>query len=155
MSIFQGTLMFKLINIVIIFFLFPLTQTSCLATKAQMGAMGGAGVGALIGQAIGRDTKSTLIGAALGGTLGYIVGNEMDKYDREQLRNVFETSVSGQSVAWVNPNSRKEFRVTPEPAFQGPNNQPCRKAEVEMIRNRSTESITGCRNNVGNWVIQG
>jgi outer membrane lipoprotein SlyB len=51
---------------------------------------GGAGLGAILGQAIGRDTKSTLIGAALGGTLGYIVGNEMDKYDREQLRNVFE-----------------------------------------------------------------
>lgn len=137
---------------VLLFLSFPLT--SCVANKAQMGAAGGAGFGAIVGQAIGRDTKSTLIGAALGGALGYIVGNEMDKYDREQLRNVFETSVSEQPVAWVNPNSRKKFRVTPHSAFQGPNNQPCRKAEVEVI-NRSTESITGCRNAVGNWVIQG
>lgn len=143
----------KAIKIAIISFAF--TLTSCVANKAQMGAVGGAGLGAIVGQAIGRDTKSTLIGAALGGTLGYIVGNEMDKYDREQLRNVFETSVSEQPVAWVNPNSRKEFRVTPHSAFQGQNNQPCRRAEVEVIKNRSTESITGCRDTGGNWVIQG
>ena len=142
----------KAIQITIIFFSF--TLTSCLANKAQMGAVGGAGLGAIAGQAIGHDTESTLLGAALGGALGYIVGNEMDKYDQQQLRNVLETSVSGQPVAWVNPNSRKEFRVTPHPAFQGANNQPCRQAEVELI-NRPTESITGCRNAVGNWVIQG
>jgi len=43
------------------------------------GLLLGAGSGALVGQAIGRDTEGTLIGTAVGGVLGYVVGNEMDK----------------------------------------------------------------------------
>ncbi len=39
----------------------------------------GAGSGAIAGQAIGRNTEATLIGTAVGGLLGYIVGNEIDK----------------------------------------------------------------------------
>ena len=39
----------------------------------------GAGGGALVGQAIGRDAKATLLGTAVGGMVGYMVGNEMDK----------------------------------------------------------------------------
>lgn len=43
------------------------------------GLLLGAGGGALVGQAIGRDTEGTLIGTAVGGMLGYIAGNERDK----------------------------------------------------------------------------
>jgi len=48
-------------------------------SSAQTDALIGTGVGALAGQAIGKDTKSTLIGAAVGGGAGYVVGNEQDK----------------------------------------------------------------------------
>jgi uncharacterized protein YcfJ len=48
-------------------------------SSAQTDALIGTGVGALAGQAIGHDTKSTLIGAAVGGGAGYVVGNEQDK----------------------------------------------------------------------------
>lgn len=57
---------------------------------AQTGALVGAGGGALLGQAIGGNTKSTLIGAGAGAGAGYIIGNEMDKKkareDREDLQ---------------------------------------------------------------------
>jgi uncharacterized protein YcfJ len=46
---------------------------------AQSGALLGAGIGALAGQAIGHDTGSTLIGTAVGAGAGYVVGNESDK----------------------------------------------------------------------------
>lgn len=46
---------------------------------AQAGALLGAGIGALAGQAIGHDTTGTLIGAAIGTGAGYIIGNESDK----------------------------------------------------------------------------
>jgi outer membrane lipoprotein SlyB len=46
---------------------------------AQTGALIGAGVGALAGQAIGGDTQSTVIGAGAGAAGGYIIGNEQDK----------------------------------------------------------------------------
>ena len=48
-------------------------------TRAQTGALGGAGIGALAGQVIGGSTKATLIGAAIGTGAGYIIGNEQDK----------------------------------------------------------------------------
>ena len=49
------------------------------------GLLLGAGGGALVGQAIGRDTEGTLIGTAVGGMLGYIAGNEMDKNSYGQV----------------------------------------------------------------------
>ena len=47
--------------------------------KGIKGLLLGAGGGALAGQAIGRDTQSTLIGTTIGTLVGYMVGNEMDK----------------------------------------------------------------------------
>jgi hypothetical protein len=48
-------------------------------SDAQTGALIGTAAGAGVGQAIGRDTKSTLIGAGVGAAGGYMVGNEQDK----------------------------------------------------------------------------
>lgn len=47
--------------------------------NTQKGAAIGAGAGALMGQAIGRDTEGTLIGMAAGTVLGALVGNAMDQ----------------------------------------------------------------------------
>ncbi len=44
--------------------------------KAVDGLLIGAGGGALLGQAFGGDTEATLIGGAVGGALGYIIGKE-------------------------------------------------------------------------------
>jgi outer membrane lipoprotein SlyB len=49
---------------------------------AQAGALLGAGIGAVAGQAIGRDTESTVIGTAVGAGAGYVIGNESDKAKR-------------------------------------------------------------------------
>ncbi len=49
------------------------------ATKTQTGTLAGAGVGALVGQAIGRNTAGTLIGAGVGAGAGYLIGSESDK----------------------------------------------------------------------------
>ncbi len=47
--------------------------------NTQRGAVGGAGLGALAGQAIGRNTESTLIGAGIGGLMGTVIGNSYDQ----------------------------------------------------------------------------
>jgi outer membrane lipoprotein SlyB len=60
---------------------------SCASTppdryNTQKGAVIGAGVGALAGQAIGRNTEGTLIGAGVGTLLGAIIGNAVDQNDQ-------------------------------------------------------------------------
>jgi hypothetical protein len=47
--------------------------------NTQRGAAIGAGAGALIGQAIGRNAEDTLIGLAAGTILGALVGNAVDQ----------------------------------------------------------------------------
>ncbi|MHC4157447.1 MAG: glycine zipper domain-containing protein [Planctomycetota bacterium] len=66
-------------------------------SDAQTGAGLGALAGAGIGQLAGGDTESTLIGAAVGGGAGYMVGNERDK---KQLREEINTV----TVNITNPN---------------------------------------------------
>ena len=48
-------------------------------SDAQTGAAVGSLAGAGIGQLAGGDTESTLIGAAIGGGAGYMIGSEQDK----------------------------------------------------------------------------
>jgi len=60
-----------------------ISLTGC-ATKAENGALIGAGTGALIGQAIGGDTGSTVIGAGLGAIAGAAIGENEDRKDRQR-----------------------------------------------------------------------
>lgn len=108
--------------------------------------------GALLGQAIGNNTESTLIG----GILGYVIGNEMDKYDRHMLNQAYESTPSGQTKTWVNPDHGNQYMVTPQQAYIGPNNQQCRKAEILAVINGRTETTyaTACRNINGQWQLQ-
>ncbi len=47
--------------------------------NTQKGALLGAGAGALLGQAIGRNTEGTLLGAGIGTLVGAIIGNAEDQ----------------------------------------------------------------------------
>jgi hypothetical protein len=70
-------------------------------TKKQTGALGGAGVGALIGQMAGGSTQATLIGAAVGTGVGYVIGNEMDKKDAQSRQAVkAEETVPLANTTW-------------------------------------------------------
>ena len=125
--------------------------------NAQSGIGLGALGGALAGQAIGHNTEATLIGAAVGTMLGYIIGNEMDKADRQQLNQVYERGVSGQKNTWKNPDSGNAYEVTPKPAYVEPKTQrPCRQAEIIAIIDGKPERTytTACRDNDGQWLLQ-
>lgn len=145
----------KTINILAILSILLLTSCASM-NKGQIGGATGAGAGAIIGQAIGHNTEATLIGMAVGGMLGYIVGNEMDKYDRQQLNHVYERGVSGQTSSWVNPDKGSQYQVTPQPAYTTSNNQVCRKAEVKAIIDGKVEKTytTACRDDYGQWQLQ-
>jgi surface antigen len=133
---------------------------SCANTglnKGQTGAIGGAAAGALLGQAIGRNTEATIIGAAAGTLLGYIVGNEMDKNDRQQLTYAYEQGVSGQPTSWVNPDTGNRYSVTPQPAYTPEGSQRvCREAEVVAVIDgrQETTHTTACRDDYGRWELR-
>ena len=70
--------------------------TAGCQSEAQVGSAIGALAGAGIGQLAGGDTESSLIGAAVGGVAGYMLGNEGDRkkaqaeraYMRQEMRTV-------------------------------------------------------------------
>jgi len=74
--------------------------SGCAETNAEKGALLGAGGGALVGQAIGHDTKSTVIGAALGGIAGAAIGDSQDKsrkYYRDQYGRTYYIGSDGRA----------------------------------------------------------
>jgi hypothetical protein len=60
--------------------------TSPQERSAGTGALVGAAGGALVGQALGRDTKSTIVGAGAGALLGAAVGTAAAPRGEEMCR---------------------------------------------------------------------
>ena len=85
-----------------------------LTSGAGTGALAGGLLGALVA---GNKTEGALIGAVIGGLAGYAIGNEMDKHDRQQLNQVYETGQSDTVSTWVNPDSGNSYNVTPKRAY--------------------------------------
>ena len=67
---------FNLCMLVIAPVLLSVSGCAIPPTAGERGAIGGAAAGALVGQAIGRNTKSTLIGAGAGALGGAVLNNE-------------------------------------------------------------------------------
>jgi len=84
-------------NIMIILLLSVLLLSVSCATRqpdrynTQRGAAIGAGIGALLGQALGRDKEATLIGAGVGTLVGAITGNAIDQ-EHQAARDAARTN---------------------------------------------------------------
>ncbi len=120
-------------------------------TRGQAGAGIGAAGGAILGQAIGRDTEGTLIGTALGGVIGYIVGNEMDKADRANLHYICEEGKTGVPFSWQNQSGMQRNAVVKETFYRQRDASPCRKIIVSDQNTR--DEIVLCRNSRGQWYV--
>jgi len=81
-----------------------LTLVAGCEGDAQTGAVLGSLAGAGIGQIAGRDTESTLIGAAVGGTAGYMLGNEGDKKKAQAERAYLREQTEYVTVNITNSN---------------------------------------------------
>jgi uncharacterized protein YcfJ len=83
-----------------------LLSVSCATTpdryNTQKGAAIGAGIGALLGQAIGRDTEGTLLGAGIGTVFGAIAGNAIDQ-DYQAAR---DAALINKRVVYVDDRGR-------------------------------------------------
>jgi surface antigen len=132
--------------------LVALALTAC-ATHEQAGAATGAGVGAVAGNALTRGSLlGTLIGAAVGAAVGADVGRQLDEQDRQEAAYALESAPTGESHAWVNPDSGQRYTVRPMRTYEGPEG-PCRDFVLLTTIDGEPAEIDGtaCRAPDGTW----
>jgi hypothetical protein len=83
---------------------FGLVLVAGCESGAQVGSVIGALAGAGIGQLAGGDTESTLVGAAVGGAAGYMIGNEGDKAKAQAERACMRQEMNTVLVKVTNRN---------------------------------------------------
>src|SRR2546426_3209810 len=127
--------------------------------KTTIGALGGAALGGLIAGAAGGNSAGIAAGVIGGGLLGGLVGNVLDERDRrlaaQATHRTLETTPSGKSVPWNNPDNGHAGTVTPAHTYQTPNGAYCREYETTITINDRQERSYGraCRQPDGSWQI--
>ncbi len=95
-------------NVITILIVAAVSFAFVLVAGCESGGGTGAGLGALagagIGQLAGGDTESTLIGAAVGGAAGYMLGNEGDKNKARAERAYIREEMNYVTVNMTNSN---------------------------------------------------
>ena len=127
----------------------------CNPTKQEVGTIIGAGSGALIGSQIGGgkgQLAAVAIGTLVGSYLGGRIGADMDELDRYRTQSTLESTPTGQSVAWQNPDNYNQYKVTPTRTYESTSG-PCRDYTTEAVIEGRPEIIhgTACRQNNGRW----
>jgi uncharacterized protein YcfJ len=102
--------------------------------NTQKGAVIGAGLGALLGQAIGRDTEGTLLGAGIGTLVGAIAGNAVDQ-DYQAAR---DAAMLNKRVVYVDDQGRAVEAIP----MQDSQNTNCRKVTKRQWDNGQLISET-------------
>lgn len=122
-----------------------------------LGGVGGAVAGAQFGSGTGR-LAATAAGTLLGAFLGSEVGASLDKADTNYAtqagQRAFETTPTGQSVAWNNPDNGNYGSVTPIRTYEQ-GGQYCREYQQNITVGGQTQQSFGnaCRQPDGSWKI--
>src|SRR5262245_31630142 len=127
--------------------------------KTSIGAFGGAAFGGLIAAAAGGG-GAAIAGAVIGGALlGGLAGNMLDQRDKrlqaEAAQKAFESTPSGTTVPWNNPDSGHSGSVTPTRTYQS-NGRYCREYQTTVTIDGKQEKGygTACRQPDGSWKIE-
>lgn len=128
--------------------------------KALLGALGGAALGGGIAALAGGGTGA-IVGATLGGALlGGVIGNRLDARDKklaaENAQKAFESSRTGQTSAWTNPDNGHSGSITPTRTYQLANGTYCREYHQTIVVGGENHQAygTACRQPDGTWKIE-
>jgi surface antigen len=143
--------------------LFAILTTGCATIEANpkttIGAVGGGALGGLIAGAAGAN-PAAIAAATIGGVLvGGLVGNLLDERDKrlaaQAAQKAFESTPTGQPVAWQNPDNGHSGTVTPTKTYQTASGSYCRQYETSVNIGGKLENAhgTACRQPDGSWKI--
>ena len=130
--------------------------------KQTVGTLLGAGLGALAGSQIGGgkgQLAAVAVGALAGAWLGGEAGKSLDKADQayaeRTAKNTLESTPTGQTSKWHNPDSGNAGSYTPTRTYQTASGQDCREFESDVVIDGKTETTSGtaCRSADGTWKI--
>jgi surface antigen len=130
-----------------------------VGTKTMVGGLGGAAAGGLIGAAAGGGGAGIAAGVLLGGLLGGAAGNYLDQRDKQlaakAAHSALETTPSGTTTAWKNPDNGHSGAVTPKRTYQTASGQYCREytQAITVGGRKQTSYGTACRQPDGQWKI--
>ena len=100
---------FKGITLAVLLVVIAGCATGDVGTKTAIGGLGGAALGGLIAGAAGGGGAAIAAGVVGGALFAGLVGNMLDERDKrmaaQSQNRALETTPSGQSVAWNNPDS--------------------------------------------------
>jgi surface antigen len=116
------------------------------------GVLGGV-LGSQIGRGKGR-TAATIAGVLVGAYLGGKIGRNMDANDQRQAYGALENNRSNQPSSWHNPDSNRDYAVTPTNTYQTADGY-CRDytTEVNIDGKREVARGTACREPNGSWRV--
>ncbi len=126
------------------------------------GSLLGGGLGALAGSQIGSgrgQLAAVAIGTLAGAFLGSEAGKSLDRADQifaqKTMQRSLETTRSGITSNWANPDSGHSGTVTPTRTFQTADGRYCREFQGSVTIGGKTVQAYGnaCRRPDGSWQI--
>ncbi|WP_440997006.1 RT0821/Lpp0805 family surface protein [Arhodomonas sp. SL1] len=124
----------------------------------QVGMVIGGVLGGVLGHQVGGgtgQTAATIAGTMIGSAIGGNIGRTMDEVDRRKVGTTLETTRTGVTSTWQNPDTGAEYAVTPTRTYET-SSGPCREFTMEAEIGGGTEEVygTACRQPDGSWRIQ-
>jgi surface antigen len=125
--------------------------------REESGMVIGGMLGGLLGAQVGDHhhrpvaiIAGTLIGASIGGSIGYY----MDETDRLRAGETLETVRTGVSSSWRNPDTGSQYQFTPTRTYET-SHGPCREYTMKAFIGGKREEVygTACRQPDGSWRI--
>lgn len=121
---------------------------------ALIGGGAGTAIGSTIGKGSGRDVA--MIGGAILGLLGgYSVGQSLDQADVACTGYALQQIPDGQTARWINPESQRQFDMTPTRTWQNTAGRYCREYTATTVigGNQQQSYGTACMQPDGSWQI--
>lgn len=129
--------------------------------KQQVGTVGGAVLGGILGSQVGDGSGrlvATGAGVLLGAFLGGEIGKSLDNADRAMMAQANQRATAaplGQTISWNNPDSGNYGSVTPVRDGQSSYGAYCREYEQTIVVDGRAETAVGtaCQRDDGTWEI--